>query len=64
MTKSNLEDIDFLLTPDKQIRFNKRQNRLYLDLDYGSQTVDNFLVIDCFRALDPDDFTKSITTRS
>ena len=58
MTKRYLEDIDFLLTPDKQIRFNKRQNRLYLDLDYGSQTVDNFLVIDCFRALDPDDFTK------
>jgi len=58
MTKRYLEDIDFLLTPDKQIRFNKRQSRLYLDLDYGSQTVDNFLVIDCFRALDPDDFTK------
>ena len=58
MTKRYLEDIDFLLTPDKQIRFNKRQNRLYLDLDYGSQTVDNFLVIDCFRALDPDDFTQ------
>ena len=58
MTKRYLEDIDFLLTTDKQIRFNKRQNRLYLDLDYGSQTVDNFLVIDCFRALDPDDFTK------
>ena len=33
MTKSYLEDIDFLLTPDKQIRFNKRQDRLYLDID-------------------------------
>ena len=32
MTKSYLEDIDFLLTPDKQIRFNKRQDRLYLIL--------------------------------
>ena len=26
MVKSYLEDIDFLLTPDKQIRFNKRQD--------------------------------------
>ena len=33
MTKSYLEDIDHLLTTDKQIRFNKRQDRLYLDLD-------------------------------
>ena len=58
MTKSYLEDIDFLLTTDKQIRFNKRQNRLYLDIDWSSQTKDKFLVIDCYRALDPTDFSK------
>jgi hypothetical protein len=58
MTKSYLEDIDFLLTTDKQIRFNKRQNRLYLDIDWGAQNVDKFLVIDCYRILDPNDFTK------
>jgi hypothetical protein len=58
MVKSYLEDIDFLLTTDKQIRFNKRQNRMYLDIDWGSQTVGNFLVIDCYRALDPSSFTK------
>jgi len=58
MVKSYLEDIDFLLTTDKQVRFNKRQNRLYLDIDWGSQTKDNFIVIDCYRILDPNDFTK------
>jgi len=58
MTKSYLEDIDFLLTTDKQIRFNKRQNRLYLDIDWKSQEKDTFIVIDCFRALDPADFSK------
>ena len=58
MVKSYLEDIDFLLTPDKQIRFNKRQDRLYLDIEWGSQSVDNFFVIDCYRALDPSSFTQ------
>jgi hypothetical protein len=58
MTKSYLEDIDFLLTTDKQIRFNKRQNRLYLDIDWKSQSADTFFVIDCYRALDPTEFTK------
>ena len=58
MTKRYLEDIDFLLTTDKQIRFNKRQNRLYLDIDWKSQTKDTFFVIDCQRALDPTQFTK------
>jgi|TARA_B100002052_G_C15847521_1_gene583283 hypothetical protein len=58
MTKRYLEDIDFLLTTDKQIRFNKRQNRLYLDIDWKAQTKDTFFVIDCQRALDPTQFTK------
>ena len=58
MTKRYLEDIDFLLTTDKQIRFNKRQNRLYLDIDWKAQTKGTFLVIDCQRALDPTQFTK------
>jgi len=58
MVKSYLSDIDFLLTTDKQIRFNKRQNRLYLDIDWGSQSLGNYIVIDCYRALDPTNFSK------
>ena len=57
MTKTYLEDIDFLLTPEKQVRFNKRQNRLYLDMDYTALNVDDFIVIDCQRILDPNTFT-------
>ena len=58
MTKSYLEDIDFLLTPEKQVRFNKRQDRLYLDIDWGSQPAGEFIVIECYRALDPESFTQ------
>ena len=58
MTKTYLEDIDFLLTTDKQIRFNKRQGRMYLDIDWGSQNAGDYLIIDCYRALDPANFSK------
>ena len=58
MTKSYLEDIDFLLTTDKQVRFNKRQDRLYLDIDWGYESADDWLVLDCYRALDPNSFTQ------
>ena len=58
MVKSYLEDIDFLLTTDKQVRFNKRQDRLYLDIDWGAQSAGNFMVIDCYRAFNPDSFTQ------
>ena len=57
MTKTYLEDIDRLLTTDKQIRFNQRQDRLYLDIDWDSEEKDNWLVIDCFRILDPNTYT-------
>ena len=58
MTKTYLEDMNFLLTTQKQIRFNQRQDRLYLDIDWGSLTVDDYIIIDCFRTLDPNDFTR------
>ena len=58
MTKTRLEDIDFLLTPEAQVRFNQRQDRLYMDIDWGAQTAGNFLVLDCHRALDPETFNQ------
>ena len=58
MTKRYLEDMDFALNTEKQIRFNQRQDRLYLDVDWGDVTKDDYLIIDCYRLLDPDTFTR------
>tara|TARA_Y100001970_G_scaffold228511_1_gene283031 strand:- start:3348 stop:4193 length:846 start_codon:yes stop_codon:yes gene_type:complete len=56
MTKTYLEDIDFLLTTDKQLRFNKKQDRLYIDIDWAAEEAGTYLVLDCYRALDPEAF--------
>ena len=53
MVKSHLETIDRLLTTDKQIRFNKTQGKLYIDIEWNNATVDDYIIIDCYRALDP-----------
>ena len=58
MTKSYLEDIDYLLTPDKQLRFNKVQDKLYLDTDWSAMNLDDFLIIDCYRILNPVESTQ------
>ena len=63
MVKTYLEDIDFLLTTDKQIRFNQRQDRLYMDIDWAAQTAGTYLVLDCWRALDPLSYTKVYNDR-
>ena len=58
MTKRYLEDLDFALGTEKYIRFNKRQDRLYLDFDWGAASKDDYLIIDCYRLIDPNDFTR------
>ena len=58
MVQTYLEDITFLLNPDMKFRFNIRQDRLYIDTDFKTINVGDHFVIDCFRILDPNDFTK------
>ena len=61
--KRYLEDIDFILHPDKQIRFNRRQNKLYIDTDYSSMKTDDYLIIECYRVIDPNDYPKVYNDR-
>ena len=63
MTKTKLEDIDFLLNTEKQIRYNIRQDRLYLDIDWSSVSLNDYIIIDCWRILDPSDSTKVYNDR-
>ena len=58
MVQTYLEDITFLLNPDMKFRFNIRQDRLYIDTDFKTINVGDHFVIDCFRILDPNDFTQ------
>jgi len=58
MSRSYLETINFLLNTHKQIRFNQRADRMYLDVDWGQLRKGQFLIIDCWRALDGNDYAR------
>ncbi len=58
MTKTYLSDIDFLLTTQKQIRFNQRMDRLYMDVDWSNVNEGDYIVMDCYRAANPSDYTR------
>ena len=58
MTRTYLADLEFALTTQKQFRFNQRMDRLYLDISWGELTPGDYLVIDCFRTLDPNDYVR------
>ena len=63
MTMQYIQTLEFLLEGQKPIRYNKVQNRLYLDVDWNRVAVNDYIVIDCYRALDPNDFTKIYNER-
>lgn len=58
ITLQYLETLDFLIEGNKDIRYNKVQNRLFIDIDWDLAQKDDYVIIDCYRALDPNDFTK------
>ena len=58
ITLQYLETLDFLIEGNKDIRYNKVQNRLYLDIDWDLAQENDYIIIDCYRALDPAAFTK------
>jgi hypothetical protein len=72
MIKQYFETLDMVVNVGGlvQYRFNKRQDRLYLDIDISRVKENRYLVIECQRALDPqqwsqiynDSFLKRYTT--
>ena len=53
MTKTYLEDLSRIITPDTQIRFNKKRNRLYMDIDWAQVSDNTYMILDCWRVCDP-----------
>ncbi len=72
MIRQYFETLDMVVNTGAlvQYRFNKRQDRLYIDIDKARMTPGNYLLIECHRALDPaswtqiwnDSFLKKYTT--
>ena len=60
MVKQHFETIDMIINTGSLVtyRFNTRADRLYIDIDVNRVTKDQFLIIDCERALDPATYTQ------
>ena len=50
----HLDFLDHVLVGEKPMRFNQHDNRLYIDMDWKDDLqVDEYLIIECYRKLDP-----------
>jgi hypothetical protein len=58
MVQTHLSLIDELLVGQKPIRFNRHTDRIYVDMDWNEDIkVDEYLVFEVYRILDPTTFT-------
>ena len=53
MTMQQLDLLEHVLVGEVPIRFNQHQNRLYLDMDWEQMEADEFIIIECYRKIDP-----------
>lgn len=60
MVKQFFETIDMVVNTGSLVdfRFNKRQDRLYIDIDRDRLKEGNYIVIECYRALDPETWSQ------
>ena len=55
----HLQLLNDMFVGKKPIRFNRHQNRLYLDIDWDNDDLkpEEYLVVDAYRIIDPNSFT-------
>ena len=57
MAMEHLALIQQLLVGQQPIRFNRHTNRMYIDTDWSKFRENMFIVIECYRVIDPYEFT-------
>ncbi len=59
MSLSNFSMVDYLFTVSATTLFNRKQNKLFLETDWANKfDVGDILVIECYRMLDPTQYTE------
>lgn len=58
ITRQHLALLDFLFNQEPTIRFNRNENRIYMDLSWTQDvTIGDYYIFECYRATDPETWT-------
>lgn len=56
MAMTHIELVQQILMGRQPIRFSRHRNRLHVDMDWDRVAVGDFVVVECFEVIDPDEF--------
>jgi hypothetical protein len=58
MGMRHIEELEQIFVGSKPIRFNRHNNRLYVDMKWDKDVkVDDYVIVDCYRVLDSETFS-------
>jgi hypothetical protein len=62
ITMQHIQTLNLLFSGTPQFRFNRKQNKVFLDINWSSDLqVGEYVILDCYRKVSPDIFTISGT---
>jgi hypothetical protein len=61
ITMQHIRSLNLLFSGTPQFRFNRHQNRLLLDIKWDDMRPGEYVIVECYRKLNPDSFTLSGT---
>ena len=57
ITMQHIRTLNLLFSGTPQFRFNRKQNKLFLDINWDDMQVGEYVVVECYRKLDPSSIT-------
>lgn len=60
IARSHIRMLEMILVGDNPIRFNKKMDKLFIDMNWSAPEVpaNTYIIIECYKYLDPDTYTR------
>lgn len=57
MAMQHVQFLEMILVGKQPLRYNRHQNRLYIDMDWNLVNVDDYVIVEAYEVLDPATYT-------
>lgn len=59
MALTHIQFLEQFLVGQQPLRYNRHVNKLYIDMDWSIVNVDDFILVEAYQIVDPDEYTKT-----
>lgn len=63
MAMQHIQFLEYLLIGKQPLRYNRHQNKLYIDMDWERIGEGFFIIVEAYEVVDPDEYTKAWSDR-